>query len=218
MSTEIVDIESTALSLPDQAKAFATITTAEAYAQAGELLVTVKELRKQIAAHHQPMIDAGLRAHREALAARKRLDDPLDRVEGLLDAPMRIYLAAERRQREEATRIAEAAARQAEEDARLAEAAHAEQAGEHAEAEAIISVPVVVPSVVLPKAVPKVAGLATTTDWLWKITDEKKIPRLYYDLAEARINAVVRTNKKLAEQMIPGIEVYSIERPRGARK
>lgn len=216
MDNAVMELETKALSLPDQAKAIGSIVTPEQYAAAGELLVAIKDLRKGIAEHHAPMIEAAHRAHKEALAARKRLDDPLDQAERVVKPAMGSYVAEEERKRREVERVAQEAARKAEEDARLAEAEAAERAGDHAEADAMIQAPVVVPPVVVPSSVPKVAGVASVKVWKWRITNQALIPRQFFVLDETKINGVVRTMKNLAQ--IPGIEVYPEDEVRGARR
>ena len=219
MDTEVMDLETRALSAPNLAKPLLGIRTPEQYAAAGKFVVWLKDLRKAVAAAHNPGIHQKHLAHQAALGDKARLDDPLAQTEAAFDRPMRDYLALERRQREDNTRIAEAAARKAEEDARLAEAEQAEKAGDHAEAEALIQAPVVVPSVVVPRAVPKVDGLTTTPEWHWKVTDLALIPDHYWiprTLDTKAIDHAVKSRKTLAN--IPGIEVWSEEKPRGARR
>ena len=219
METELLDLEQHALSAPTLAKPLLVIRTPEQYVAAGKFVVWLKDLRKAVAAAHNPTIHAKHLAHQAALKDKARLDDPLAQTEAAFDRPMRDYLVEERRQREEATRIAEAAARKTEEDAILAEAVAAEQAGAPEEAEAILSAPVVVPSVVIPKAVPKVEGLRTTTKWRWKVTDLALIPDPYWiprTLDEKAIDRRVQNQKTLAA--IPGVEVWSEDVPEGARK
>lgn len=60
--------------------------------------------------------------------------------------------------------------------------------------------------------IPKVAGLAFTTEWLYEITDESLIPvsHEYYTLDRKKVNAKVQALKQHAN--IAGVRVYSEER------
>lgn len=55
-------------------------------------------------------------------------------------------------------------------------------------------------------AASKRPGIASKSNWKWRVKDESKIPKRFWMLDEKKINAVVRAEKKSCE--IPGIEVY----------
>jgi len=84
------------------------------YDAAVELAKAVKDLRAEAEAHHRPVIQAALEAHRRALEAFRRIDEPLRAAEAELKRRLaawtaeqeRLRLEAERRAREEAERQA----------------------------------------------------------------------------------------------------------------
>lgn len=90
------------------------ITDMVTYEAAVELARAIKDLRAEAEAHHRPVIQAALEAHRKALEAFRRIDEPLRSAE--LELKRRIAawsaeqerrrLEAERRAREEAERLA----------------------------------------------------------------------------------------------------------------
>lgn len=65
---------------------------------------------------------------------------------------------------------------------------------------------VFVPAIVIPTAVPKVAGLRIMKIWRYKIIDVKKIPAEYMIPDEVKIGKVVKATSGTIN--IPGIEVY----------
>jgi len=139
----------------------------------------------------------------------KELKAPLLEKEVFCKREMAAYVSEQERiRREEEDRLREIARKQ-EEERRLKEAVAAEQAGNKAEAEAIIEAPIEPPPVVVPKSVPKVAGVSFTKHWKFRITDPTKIPREYLMPDEAAIGQVVRGLKDKAN--IPGVEIYSVD-------
>ena len=75
--------------------------------------------------------------------------------------------------------------------------------------EVSFAAPAVVPSQT------KVAGLAMTKLWQYRIVDESQIPRKYMIPNAKMLGELARTLKGLAE--IPGVEVYSENSVRGTR-
>jgi hypothetical protein len=111
----------------------------------------------------------------------------------------------ERIRQEEEARIRRELAKQ-EEEARLQAAIEAEKAGHKAEAEEILSEPVPVSPVILPKTTPKVEGISSREVWKFRIVDATKIPREYMVPDEVGIGSVVRSTK--GKVQIPGVEIY----------
>lgn len=199
------DLETRALSLPEQARTI-SIVTAHDYERAGEFLLTVKDLRKEIQETFGPLKEKAWAAHKAIVAEEKRHEDPLIKAEGIVKPLMVAWDREQARIREEEERRLREEARKREEERQLQAAIEAELEGNKAEAEAIIAEPVYVPPVVLPKATPKVVGIATKTNWKFRITDISKIPREYLCPDEVKIGQMVRA---LKEQFnVPGIEAY----------
>lgn len=175
------------------------------YRQASELLLAVGSTRREIDATFDPVIDAAHKAHKAALAAKKKHADPVEAAERVIKGKIADYiLAEERRRREEEARL-QAEARTREEDARLLEAAALEEAGENDLAEAVISAPITVAPVVLPPP-PRVSGVSTRTAWGYRIVNPALIPKEYMIPDTVMIGGVVRALK--GQTSIPGIEVF----------
>jgi hypothetical protein len=206
---QIQEVNALALSVPDQAKQITTIKTAEDYTRAGNILLVIKDIRKKIENTFKPIKQKMDAAKKEVLDQEKAADKPLAEAEAYIKPLISGYLAEQEkiRQAEEA-RLREIAKKE-EEQRQLEAALAAEAEGQTEEAEAIISAPVQAAPVVVPKTVPKVAGVSMTKHWKFNIVDAAKVPRQYLMVDEQKIGAVVRALKDQAN--IPGIEVYSVD-------
>lgn len=148
-------VEEKALSVPDQARNF-LITTNEDFQNADSLLTSWKGIEAEIHSAFDPIVDAAHKAHKEAVAQRKKYLDPIEQGRALLKPKMSAYADEQERKRKEAERMAQEEARKREEEAQLATALEAEKSGDTAAAEAIIAAPVEALAVTLPKFTPKV--------------------------------------------------------------
>lgn len=168
-----VELERKALDWPQRAAAV-TIFDQESYDTAAELLKAAKSLRKEAEEHHRPVIAAAHNAHKVAMAALKRVDEPLAVAEGQLKAKIGIWdreqemrrLEAERKAREEAERKA------AEEFEKELEAAEVAGAGP-VEVQALIREAertVVVAPLPQPSYRPA-AGISTRANWSATVTN-----------------------------------------------
>lgn len=164
---------------PEVARAAAEqIADPESYTSASELLLGIKELRREANEVFDPIIATALQAHRTAVAQKRTVTDPLDEADRLIKRGMVAYDEAQARREEERRRRLEAEARREEEDRRLAQAVALEQAGREfgddglvAEADALIAEPIETPPVRVEPARPKVAGISYTTRWSASVTD-----------------------------------------------
>ena len=203
-NTEVKEVTTLALSIPDQAKQI-VIRTMDDYVRAGEIMLTIKAIRKKITDTFQPIKRKMDAAKQEVLDQERAADAPLKEAEALL-SPQIINWNREQekiRQAEEA-RLREIA-RKEEEERQLQEAIMAEQCGNKEEAAAIMEAPVQAAPVVIPRAVPKVTGMSIRDNWKFRITNERLIPREYLKVDEVKIGQVVRALKSSAN--IPGIEI-----------
>jgi hypothetical protein len=105
---------------------------------------------------------------------------------------------------EEEVRFQELARKKAEGEALLAAQA-AEDMGDVAAAEEILSAPVVPRIVKLDSTVPMTPGLSMTDTWSYRIVNIGQIPREYMMPDEKKIGAMVRASKGTV--VIPGVEV-----------
>jgi hypothetical protein len=206
---EIIEVNTLALSVPDQARQIAVIKNNEDYTRAGEVLLKIKAIRKRIEETFKPIKQKMDAAKKEVLDQEKAADKPLAEAESYIKPLIASYLAEQERiRKEEEDRLREIA-RQEEEERRLQEAIAAEQSGEKEAAEEIISAPVQAPPVVVPKSVPKVSGVSMSKQWKFRVTDSNKVPRQYLMVDEQKVGGVVRALKDQAN--IPGIEIYSVD-------
>lgn len=205
-TTEVKEVTTMALSVPEQARQISIKTMAD-YTRAGEIMMTIKAIRKKITETFRPIKQKMDAAKQEVLDQERAADAPLKEAESLLSPQIIAWnREQERLRQEEETRLREEARKQ-EEERRLQEAILAEQAGQKEEAEAIMDTPVQVAPVVVPKSVPKVAGMSIRENWKFKVTNEKLIPREYLKVDEVKIGQVVRALKSATN--IPGVEVYN---------
>lgn len=186
-------MQQTALQKPDAGVANEWLTrvnglqiiTSDQAAIAGEWLHAIAQLRKAAEDHHRPVIQKAHEAHKEALAALKRIDDPLARAESALRPKIAGY--ADRIRREE-----EAERRRVEEEARRAQEAEAEARIEEAEQQgatpeevaAIVAAAEAAPAVIVapsPKPQPIAPGVGTAERWTAQVTDIKALCRAIAD-------------------------------------
>jgi hypothetical protein len=217
---EMNELETRAVTWPERARAM-VITDAATYSAAAEALTGIKDLRREINEHHDPIIESAHRTHKLALAAKKKVSEPLEAAERIIKVSLVAYDEAEqRRAREEAERrLAEA--RRLEEEQRLADALDAEQAGDDELAEQIIAEPIIVAAPHVAAEVPKVAGVSFRETWVGECTD---IAELICHIAGVRTLAhpehiwFVQPNDKTISQQakatrdrmkVPGIRFYA---------
>jgi hypothetical protein len=206
LTTEAIEISTKALTIPDKAKQI-QITDDDTYRAAGEILLQIKDLRRQVDEAFDPIISKAHEAHREALAQKKRADAPLVEAEGIIKPRIAAYINEINRKRaEEEARLREEA-RKAEEERRLIEAIKAEESGQVEKAEEILAAPVEIAKVRPITEAPKVAGISVQKRWTYRIIDGTLIPREYLTPDHSKIGMIVREGK--GETTIPGIEVFS---------
>jgi hypothetical protein len=204
---EIIEVNNLALSVPDQARQIAVIKNNDDYTRAGQILLTIKDIRKKIEATFKPIKQKMDAAKKEVLDQEKAADKPLLEAEAWLKPLISNYLIEQEKARKaEEDRLREIA-RKEEEERQLQAAIEAEQNGSKEEAEEIISAPVQAAPVVVPKTVPKVAGISQRENWKFRIVDEKKIPREFLKVDEVKIGSYVRAMKSAGN--IPGVEIYN---------
>lgn len=195
-----------ALTVPEQARAV-KVVDAETYAQAGEILITIKGLRKEIGSAFDPIIKKAHEAHKEAKAQKDKAEAPLIEAENIIKPALAAYDRQQERIRREEEERQREIARKAEEDRRIREAEQAEKEGRNQEAQAIIEEPVYVPPVVIEKTTPKVQGISMQKIWKFRIVNPALIPREYMVPDQVKIGGVVRATKGSVQ--IPGVEIYS---------
>jgi len=183
-----------------------TIRDNETYETACAFLKSLKAIEKEIADTFDEPIKRAFEAHKSILGAKGRHMEPIQQAERVVKPKIATYLQEQERiRRDEERRLQEEARKRAEEEA-LAEAAELEAEGETEAAEQLISEPIRVAPVIVPKMVPKVTGVAMKENWRFRVTDANKIPREYLKIDEIKIGQIVRALKDKTK--IPGIEAY----------
>lgn len=209
------EITERALTVPDQARAV-EIKSNDDFVRAGEILLVIKDLRKQIDETFDPIIKKQHEAHKEAVAQKKKVDAPLVEAENIIKPRIAAWSAEQERiRREEEARLRKIAQKE-DEDRRLHDAILAEETGDKAMSEEILSAPAQSATVVVPKSVPKVAGVNMVKQWKFRIVNPAMIPREYLTPDEIKIGGVVRALKDQAH--IPGVEVYSVDNVSAGRR
>jgi TolA-binding protein len=226
---EIEVVTKEVLSVPDRANLI-IVKDQVSLTAANQVFLDIKGLRKKIEDTFSPIISAAHRTHQEAIAQRKKIEEPLIVAEKYLNGQVTAYhqeIEKKRREEEEVARqkaiVEEMARRKAEEEARIAQAAELEAAGATEEAEALITetvednqkpLEVYVP----PPATPKVEleGATVKTYWQAEVTDLRALCRAVADGKAAIacvepnmtvLNAQARALKK--EMAIPGVRAVS---------
>jgi len=207
-----------ALSWPEQAQQL-QILDAGTYTRAGEMLRSIKALRKEVDEAFDPIIRKAHDAHREACGQKKRAETPLAEAETILKRALVAYdTEQDRLRREEEARLREIARRE-EEERRVQEAAALETEAVETnnpellyEANELIERPIEAPIVQLPKATPKVEGLSFREKWEAVVTD--KLALIRYVAAHPEFLALLDVNatnlRKFAEMQkdklaLPGV-------------
>lgn len=205
MKTEIgfADKLTRAVALVEQVKTL-SVKNAQEHQAAGVKVAAIRDLEKALAdeyAAHPVVIAAkSLQAQKGGLA--KILEDARKTAKCKMieweDNEERLRQAEENRLQAEAKKRAE--------DEALAAAQAAQDAGQHEEAQAIISEPVAVPIVIIPKTVAKIAGHSRRVIPKFRIVNAALIPRQYLIPNEVAIGGVIRSLRSAA--YIPGVEYY----------
>jgi hypothetical protein len=203
---ENTELEKQAISWPDRARAI-VIVDQLTYDIAAELIRSIAGLEHQIIDHHKPVKEAAWAAHKAAVAAEKRLLDPLTIAKGIIKSAIGKWEQDQARIRAEAQRIADETARKIEEEARVNLAIQAEQMGAtEATTAEIMAKPLPMAAPVVPPAFNRAAGVSARKVWKWKLANESLVPRFFMSIDESKINKVVASLGPNAN--IPGIEVF----------
>jgi hypothetical protein len=206
MSEIMQELEQAAATWPERAKDVA-IVDQRSYDRAAEMLVGIKALRRQVDASYNPVIEAAHRSHKAAIAAKKKVEAPLERAETILRTAISSWMREQERLRLEVEQKAREEQARLEQEVRLARAAEAESLGAPEEViSEILDRRTEMPPPVVAQTFDKAEGISSRAVWKWEVTDAGKIPREYLSVNEVKINGVVRAMEAATE--IPGIRVY----------
>lgn len=200
-------LKTDALGFPDRAKRI-IVHDNKTLLIANDFIITVKQMRKEIASSYDPIIEKARKTRDEALAQKQKYDGPLNEAEKIIKLHIASYLDELRRIQREAEEKArrEEEERQKKETEILERAKKYEDAGMKEEAEEIINeIPLPAPIEASPGPEPeglcvkqivdteritqlvesskgqiKIPGIEIYPVWKWKIVDRKLIPRGYF--------------------------------------
>jgi hypothetical protein len=206
MNNQMTLIEKSTMDAVSQAQALVVATPA-AYVQAAETRKAIKALLNQIDLTFDPVIKAAHLAHKEAVAAKKKHQEPLEQADRIIGQKRMAYDAEQERIRREKEAALQALAQKQAEDEALAQAEMAEAAGATEEAEAILSEPVVAAPVFVPSSVPVVQGAVVRQNWKARVVNPALVPDEYWVIDEQKLGALARALKGAGK--VPGVEFYS---------
>lgn len=170
-TTEIVTIESEALTLADQCQAV-EIMDQQSYDLAVSLRIAVKEFVDKATAFFEPMRVAAYDAYQQVLNQKKNVIGPAENHLATLNRKLGVWDQEQRRIAEQKRREAEEAARREAEEERLARAVEAEQQGADIESvERIMTESVVVTPVMVEPTYQKSDAITTRDIWSGECTD-----------------------------------------------
>jgi hypothetical protein len=219
------DLEQQVATYANRARELA-VTGQESYAAACEMLLGIKDLRRQAEDHHRPMIDAAHKAHKATLDALKKIDGPLEEAERIIKPKLTAYQAEKRRlQEQRESEAREAAVRAAAETMEAAiEAAEAEGATPE-EVQAIIHQPIATPVVYVPPAVQQVAGVSTAKTYRAEVFNLRELckavttgtaPEACVVPNMPTLNGLARSTR--GSMQIPGVRIVEDTTVRAGRR
>lgn len=219
MNTTEQELQATGEALAVQAGTL-MVTDQPSFELAGAMLQTVKGYRNRVGEILDPIIKKAHETHRQALEAKKKLEEPAVRAELAIKGALTAYEQEQARLRRQAEVLAEKERARLEEEARLQAALEAEARGDRKVAEKILEAPhppapVFTPPAILPAA-PKAEGVSFRDQYRAEVTDlillvkavaagEAPIGMLLPNLP--MLNQMARALKE--ELRIPGVRVIA---------
>lgn len=185
-----------------------TVTNAQEHTAVGEKVNAIRAMEKELEAEykaHPVIVEA-----KKLQAIKGKLATALeDARKSAKDKMMKWEDAEEEKRQAEERRIQAEQQAKAEEEA-LAAAVQAEKEGDKEAAAAIINEPIVAPTVVIQKSVPKVAGHSRRMVKRFRLKDPagKGVKAEYLSPDMVKIGSVVRALGKASEAVVGGIEYY----------
>lgn len=211
-------LEEEALTVPEKAKII-QISDEGTLIEANEILKVVKTLRKEIKSVFSPIIDKAHSTWKEALAQKKKVEQPLVEAEDFLKPQIASYQREqEEARRAEQQRIEKELEEKRQEAERLRkEAEEAEKDWDEKEAvvkkekaEALAEeTKELTEDLIAAPGPTKLEGTGIRQDWKWELECIKDVPRVWLKLDEVAINAHVRQMKQ--DSSIPGIRVFPVD-------
>ncbi len=229
-SPSVEQISKEVIPLPKQAQLI-VVKDQDSLGRANQFFLDIKAIRKKIDDTFSPIISAARKAHQEAIAQRKKIEEPLIIAEKYLNGQVIVYtIEQEKKRAEEKERLRQEAIKQEmdrrkkEEDERIRQAAELEAVGAVDEAEALMveaieekekPIEIYAPPPETPKV--KLEGASIKEYWSAQVTDLKSLckavgegecPIAYIEANMSALNDQARSLKK--EMNIPGVKAISM--------
>jgi hypothetical protein len=215
---EVEQVAKKSTDLTTQAQA-ALVNDPPSQEAASALLLTVAQMRREIADTFQPMKEAAHRAHKVICDQERNVDAPLaqaeatlkNRIGAFVQEQRRLAFVEEQRLRDQEAERARQEADKAAIDQAIDQAVDLEARGDVKAAEAVLASPApvpvryVAPAPVAP-AVAQVKGVSTRLEWDFRILDINQIPREYLLVNESAIRTLGKTTQGRAR--IAGVEFF----------
>jgi hypothetical protein len=219
------DLETRAMTLAEQAKALKVIDQLS-YDLAAERVLAVADLRREIAAHHEPIKRAAHAAWQGIIAAERKLLDPVVEAERIYKAAIATYEEEQRRLEAEARRLAEAEVRrQAEEQLEFVLEQAERDGADVEEIAAMINAPLVVAPPRVEPTFQQAKGVSIAANWKGEVVS---LEQLVKAIAAGQANiGLVTANETAINQLakatrgtlaVPGIRFFSAPVVRAGRR
>lgn len=215
INPEVEKLSVEANSLLTQSKQYAIKNTTD-YEAVGQELMKIKGVRKQIDGLFDPIINKAHETHKEALASKKQLTEPLDNAERGFKQAMIAYNNEQERiaraEQERLRKIAEEAARK-EREKLEAQAMKAMEQGKDEKAEELLEKveQVIAFTPIVEAETVKVSGVSSRKIWKARITNPQLVPA-YVGGVELREISMGKLEKYInmtgGTVKIPGVEAF----------
>jgi hypothetical protein len=182
---------------------------------ASAMMSGIKALIEQANDVFDPPIAAAHASHKAALAAKKKITDPLQRALTSVKVKVAAYVNEQERIATAARRAEEERLRKRDEELRLAEALRLEEEGKAEQAEQLIDTPakIAAPIIMTPPP-PKVEGISTAKKYRAEITDVDAFLgwamaqgsfELFFNVNQSALDRLARERKETLD--IPGVKL-----------
>ncbi len=210
MDIFFIEPMSAIINLSNQARTM-TVASEEDYIAAAGVGAQLKVWRQRVEAQLKPVKKSIDSVKAVVLDKEKQLVRLAEGGEGFLGKICTDYRVAERTRNEMAARAETERLRKEAEDKRLAEAERAQAAGRAKLADALLSSPVLTPTVKAEAAVSKGTGAVGKVNYRYRVLNLAEVPREWLILDEKTVGQYAR-DKKLADgTVLNGIEFFTKE-------
>lgn len=181
------------------------IADTDEFEKAVTFVQEIKVLMDEIDATFDPIIKIQNQAHKRTIEAKRKYANPLQRAESIVKDKMKEYHLSRERQRKAKEAALREEAKNEEKNRRFQHALTASRDGNHQEANAILSSPVITPLIRVESETNHDA-VSFRDVWKFEIVDPALIPEQYKTIDEKKIRGIVKALKDKTD--IPGVRVF----------